>query len=271
VYCVLFVFAVSASISHSNLLPKNLLLHTQRDAKKTCIGNFAPQPSKNLETCCWYSGSTCCINSVINVSTLAVQLRGIHAELGHVDSDCYFALADLFCSLCSPNSAEIFQSVGGKVSFFMCNSECNKLYDACLKNVGYLFPNITDLPTNGPSFCTMMFTAEESITVTLADKDCFAGASLNKVKKSGCVPDVPAGFGQASGLSGGAIFGIVVGVTLFVCVILIIIAGLAFYFYRRSKPQNAVNNWFPDHLFGRKGKGKDNFEFDAMVEMDEEI
>merc|ERR1712000_45611 len=128
VLCLLFVIAFSLSVS------------------ATCWGG---RPSENstvtaMATCCWLSDDTCCSaeGTTAELSDIQVSLSSL-VERG-LSEECYFALSNLECSLCSPNQHE-YITYGGPIDgddtdddfdnqrwiFRICTDFCHALYKKC--------------------------------------------------------------------------------------------------------------------------------------------
>jgi len=224
----------------------------------TCFDSYNPSPQSNLETCCWYSDSSCCIGADSNNTGLPVRLivnvlEKIHHELGDTVSDCFYVVIDILCSLCAPNTS-IFWLLQDPMTFIMCNSICDKMFTYCLSDLQYLTPNASKVPTNPYELCDMVFASEENTNVKFADTNCFAGVPIETVKSSGCLIDLPTS-GDGSGLSGGAIALIVIAVFV-VAFMLLFGAGVAVHYYKKNHlgQTDDSKKWFtlPENLFGTK-------------------
>jgi len=222
-----------------------------------CFNAYNPTPQSNLDTCCWYSDSSCCIGSNVNKTGLPIRvivnaLEKIHNELGDTVSDCFYTIIDILCSFCAPNNS-IFWQIQAPMTFVMCNSICDKMYTACLADLQYLVPNATKIPTNPYDLCDMVFAAEEHTVVKFADSNCFAGVPIETVKSSGCLIDLP-NMGGGGGLSSGTIAGIII--LVFVAAFLLLFgAGVAVHYYKKKYGQtDDSKKWFtlPENLFGKK-------------------
>jgi len=92
---------------------------------------LVPQPalSGQLETCCWYSSSTCCY--WLNVGYMLAELWKVVAR-GGVSKDCYTQLADIYCAGCAPNTNDFVEiNSDNVIKVTLCKNTCFAFYDAC--------------------------------------------------------------------------------------------------------------------------------------------
>jgi len=296
VYVLYLVFALTFFMSYGRSLmgintnlqssiSSNKFDHMQRASSAnnfTCYDSFNPSAQPNLATCCWYSDSTCCVNKRGNntnglpINYIVSALEKIHKDLGDTESDCFYVVIDILCSLCAPNTSA-FWHLNDPMTFVMCNNVCNKMYDACISDIHYLVPNATTVPTNPYDLCDMVFASEENTVVKFAETNCFEGVPIETVKSSGCLIDLPTH--ENKGLSGGAIAGIIIAVFV-VAFLILFCAGLMVYYYKKNQagPADDPNKWFtlPENLFGKSRgtkpgdvtKDKKLLEGDNIEEMD---
>merc|ERR1719282_22855 len=96
--CLLFVFALSLSVS------------------ATCWGG---RESENttvtaMESCCWFSEDTCCVAAGTTAPLGDIQTSLSSLVARGLSEECYFALSNLECSLCSPDQQE-YITYGGTI------------------------------------------------------------------------------------------------------------------------------------------------------------
>ena len=92
-----------------------------------------------MDTCCWMSSSTCCARG-----NVTFPLQDLQDSLGALVSqglsrNCYFQLANLECSLCSPDQEDYITYGGSSGNDFddqrwiirICENFCTNLFNAC--------------------------------------------------------------------------------------------------------------------------------------------
>ena len=116
-----------------------------------------------METCCWYSQSTCCDSQDYDgflddtrivfdamrrliedrdhiAITDEVQRWYVNSRMLVYRSRCvkwphtfssFDYWADAYCALCSPNSAHFIRKTDGKLTMSICESFCEGFYEAC--------------------------------------------------------------------------------------------------------------------------------------------
>jgi len=194
--------------------------------------------NQNLETCCWYDSSTCCNKQVVDLvmPNLKGNLTQIQKEVGLRD-ECYFAIADVACMICAPNSADFLSINLGKFQIRLCDSLCDKMFSACRHDLAKLqLPNNT---ANGEQFCGEIF--KEIVNngnIVFGKKGdaskCFEGVALSTVEQGYCLP----GQTRPSDDDNKKVVVIVV-VVVVVTVVLLLLGGVgvAFFVWRRRQAQ----------------------------------
>jgi len=205
---------------------------------RSCFpGNAAEATGQHLETCCWYDSSTCCTPTIagIVIPIIKGNLSTLQKEIG-IGDQCYFAVADLACILCAPDSSKfIVQQLNNNVQLRICESLCDKIYSACAKDLKKI-PGVPPNITNGESLCGEIFReAKEKGNIIFGkkgDKTCFDGVSLSTVEEAYCLP------GQTRPNDDGSkkvIIIAVVVVVLAVVGLLVAGAGIGYFVWRRRR------------------------------------
>eukprot|EP01104_Vermistella_antarctica_P004178 TRINITY_DN1468_c0_g2_i1.p1 TRINITY_DN1468_c0_g2~~TRINITY_DN1468_c0_g2_i1.p1 ORF type:complete len:211 (+),score=30.40 TRINITY_DN1468_c0_g2_i1:440-1072(+) len=189
---------------------------------------------EDFETCCWYKEGSCCSSDTVNKVYTKVFETILANVTGGEPTDCYFALTDLICSNCAPNSADFMTGTKNKTTIHLTTSFCDSMYSDC-KNVTGLTTNNT--ATNGDEFCTMMFEDYDRMDVAVSsssDKKYYNGTSFHTVKHAGCVP----GWSQTSDSDSPHHHGfrdVVIGVLIVGVVAICAVAGVWFWRKRQEK------------------------------------
>jgi len=159
---------------------------------------FAPATEQKLETCCWYNSETCCIPQVASLALPKIMgyMTSLHIELG-VSDQCYFAISDIICHICAPNTnnfVTVSQNSSSHDTIHICTSFWDKLYGACEKDLSKLIDNAEQSATNGKELCAAVFSNDPDVQPFSFEEDsenCFAGVPLEAVEEAYCLPGQP--------------------------------------------------------------------------------
>jgi len=197
-------------------------------APRSCFPFKSPEVQNHLQTCCWYDSSTCCTPDVaaVVVPYLMGNLTQLQQEIGLGDQ-CYFAIADLVCMICSPNTTRFItrSPISSQFQLHLCDSLCDKIFSACIPDLAKI-PGMPTTITDGEAFCAELFKdAKQSGSIVFdpkVEESCYDGVPLEQVEEAYCLPGQTKP--EKTGLSTGAIAAIVVPV---VCGVLVLIVSVA--------------------------------------------
>jgi len=151
--------------------------------------------SYKLETCCWFN-PTCCVPPFAN--NIIPQIQDFMTQVAHdgVHGDCYYAVADLICYFCAPNTKTFMEGDINSPTLHICFDWCSKLFDACKDQFKQLAPSMPT-PKDPEQLCDELFAFEESeehenqikVDIAKGTDNCFKGVPLSTVEAAGCLPD----------------------------------------------------------------------------------
>jgi len=106
------------------------------------FNNRAPNAQPGLKNCTWFRPNSCCQQQEIEATFGRVKpLKGASMQ-------CQLYTNYLMCYICAPGQNAFYQNE----QLTVCESFCNKLYDAC-KTATMKGDMISDLYHNGEEFC----------------------------------------------------------------------------------------------------------------------
>jgi len=215
------------------------------NTERSCFPFNTPEVQANLETCCWYNSATCCSPQIAAaiIPSIKGNLSQLQQEIGLGD-DCYFAVADLICMICAPNTADwVIKKVSSdskpSIQLHICDSLCNKMYSACKNDLSKI-PGMKEV-NNGEQFCAELFKeAHQSGNIVFdpkEEKSCYDGVPLDQVEQAYCLPHQT----KPSNDDGTYLAFIIVPIALAVVLLLAIGAGVAgFLWYKKRRNQEKV-------------------------------
>lgn len=210
-----------------------------RVESRGCFPYKNPEVKNHLDTCCWYNENTCCNQQVAGVVIPYIKgnLSKLQEEIGLGD-ECYFAVADLVCMICSPNTADFITTKLGTYQIHLCDSLCTKIFNACQKDLSKI-PNMPSTVKDGEEFCEELFKdAKQKGNIIFdpkVDNTCYDGVPLEQVEGGYCLPGQKKPEENGKGLSNGAIVGIVIAVFVSVLALVLIVGGIGYYYYHKKR------------------------------------
>jgi hypothetical protein len=230
-------------------------------------GYSSSNTGKDLPTCCWYS-ETCCSMDIhaTFVGQLKANLSSLRDSFGLSDN-CYFAVADLMCLMCAPDTSHFITGLPSSPRIALCSSLCEKIYGACKSDLAK-FPGLyPENIQNGTSFCKAIWKEEgedgsaSPIVITEGTDSCFTGVPIKQIAFSACLPgtntsqgtggDGDGTQGHHEGDGGLSKTGMIIVIVVVVVVVIVVAAtvGVGLYLFRRRREQMRMVVMEPDDSF----------------------
>ncbi|KAL6058558.1 hypothetical protein QOT17_014724 [Balamuthia mandrillaris] len=156
------------------------------DDDVSCVGakdSFAPVKNEHMETCCWFSGYTCCDKTTWD-SIGPETVSALKTLSSQVTGDCYYVFADLLCSRCAPDNDHF-----AKGSYFrICSTFCESLFHACEGQLDKV-PQFSGAKDPGELCQLLSKNISWVIPETAGDtSSCYHEIARESIKKSECLP-----------------------------------------------------------------------------------